>query len=190
MLQRSPREEPQPRRYARHQPDGHATNVADQHDIDDPATTFGDLLSCLRLAAQASQNALGRAAGVNASYINRLERGERTTPTREVVLALARALQATPTERDHLLFAAGYVPLALQQWGSADPTLAAIVRLLTDEEIPPATPSRVRAIVEALMACWCCCCKAAPVAFACSGGRDDRERAGSRNGPGTGPGNR
>gem|GEM_PF-1916839 len=82
----------------------------DERDIAGPTTSFGELLSCLRLAVGMSQNARGLAAGVDASYINRLERGERSAPSREVIMALARVLDVTPVERDRLLWTAGYLP--------------------------------------------------------------------------------
>jgi transcriptional regulator with XRE-family HTH domain len=152
-------------------PPGYGVITEDDRDIDDPATSFGELLSCLRLATGVSQNALGREAGVNASYINRLERGERTTPTREVVLALARALQTMPQERDHLLVTAGYVPPSLQQLGPADSTLEAVGRLLVDGRLPPASLAAFRAVVETIAACWGSRCDARP---ACVAVTDDR----------------
>ena len=135
-------------------PQAYGITADDERDIDDPATSFGELLSCLRLATGVSQNALGREAGVNASYINRLERGERATPTREVVLALARALQATPQEQDHLLMTAGYVPPSLQQLGPADSTLVAVGRLLIDGHLTPEWLAAFRAVVETIAAGW------------------------------------
>jgi transcriptional regulator with XRE-family HTH domain len=126
----------------------------DERDIDDPMTTFGELLSCLRLALGVSQSALGRGAGVNASYVNRLERGERATPTREVVQALAQSLQATPTERDQLLWLAGHLPVRLQQLGVGDATLTTLVQFLTDDALPVEAKHGFRWCVEAMAALW------------------------------------
>jgi len=153
----------------------------DERDIDDPATSFGELLSCLRLATGVSQNALGREAGVNASYINRLERGERAAPTREVVLALARALQTTPQERDHLLMTAGYVPPSLQQLGPSDSTLAVVGRLLVDGRLRPESLAAFRAVVETIAAGWGSRCDARPACVAGADGRVRGERTGSAN---------
>lgn len=125
-----------------------------ERDIDDPATTFGELLSCLRLAAGVSQNALGRVAGVHASYINRLERGERTTPTREVIFALARALSATAAERDRLLWRTGYLPQRLQRLGVNDLTVVAVLDLLADERLPLVAKDGVRSCIEAMSTFW------------------------------------
>jgi transcriptional regulator with XRE-family HTH domain len=126
----------------------------DGRDIDDPATTFGELLSCLRLAAGLSQNGLGREASVNASYVNRLERGERTTPTREVILALARALGATAAERDRLLWLTGYLPVRLQRLGATDSTVVACLLSLTDERLPEVAKDGFRSCIEALSTFW------------------------------------
>lgn len=162
-------------------PQAYGITADDERDIDDPATSFGELLSCLRLATGVSQNALGREAGVNASYINRLERGERATPTREVVLALARALQTTPQEQDHLLMTAGYVPPSLQQLGPADSTLAAVGRLLVDGHLAPESLAAFRAVVETIAAGWGSRCDARPACVAGADGRVGSERTGSAN---------
>jgi len=116
----------------------------DERDIDHPLTTFGEL-----------QSALGREAGVHASYVHRLERGERATPTREVVLALARSLGATPTERDRLLWLAGQLPVRLQQLGVGDATLATLVQFLTNDALPAEAKHGFRWCVESLAALWC-----------------------------------
>lgn len=70
--------------------------------------TFQTLLIEYRKAAGVSQSALARQAGVSPSYVNRLERGERTPPSREVVLRIAAALGLDAVERDRLLLSGGY----------------------------------------------------------------------------------
>jgi transcriptional regulator with XRE-family HTH domain len=49
-------------------------------------------------------------AGVSVDYVVRLEQGRATTPSGQVVAALARALQLTRAERDHLYSLAGLQP--------------------------------------------------------------------------------
>lgn len=49
-------------------------------------------------------------AGISVDYVVRLEQGRSTTPSAQVVAALARALQLTNAERDHLYRLAGLVP--------------------------------------------------------------------------------
>jgi hypothetical protein len=49
---------------------------------------------------------------MSVDYVVRLEQGRSTTPSAQVVASLARALQLTPAERDHLYRLAGLVPPA------------------------------------------------------------------------------
>src|SRR6185295_2429972 len=49
-------------------------------------------------------------AGVSVDYLVRLEQGRATTPSAQVVASLARALQLTTAERDHLYRLARLVP--------------------------------------------------------------------------------
>lgn len=73
--------------------------------------TFGLLLRRLRDARGVSRERLAFNAGVSASYISHLEKGDRDRPTREVVDALVRYLDRidplSAVERRHLLDLAG-----------------------------------------------------------------------------------
>jgi transcriptional regulator with XRE-family HTH domain len=53
---------------------------------------------------------LAELAGVSVDYVVRLEQGRATRPSAQVVAALARALQLTRAERDHLYSLAGLQP--------------------------------------------------------------------------------
>ncbi len=53
---------------------------------------------------------LAELAGVSVDYVVRLEQGRATTPSAQVVTALARALQLSTTERDHLFRLASLAP--------------------------------------------------------------------------------
>ncbi|KQX75535.1 helix-turn-helix domain-containing protein [Aeromicrobium sp. Root472D3] len=53
---------------------------------------------------------LAELAGVSVDYVVRLEQGRASTPSAQVVAALARALQLTVDERDHLHLLAGLAP--------------------------------------------------------------------------------
>jgi transcriptional regulator with XRE-family HTH domain len=53
---------------------------------------------------------LARMAGVSPDYLTQLEQGRANSPSPEVLIALARALQLSPMESDHLLQLAGYRP--------------------------------------------------------------------------------
>ena len=55
---------------------------------------------------------LAELTGISVDYVVRLEQGRSTTPSAQVVAALARALRLTNAERDHLYRLAGLVPPA------------------------------------------------------------------------------
>ena len=55
---------------------------------------------------------LAELAGISVDYVVRLEQGRFTSPSAQVVAALARALRLTTAERDHLYRLAGLVPPA------------------------------------------------------------------------------
>jgi transcriptional regulator with XRE-family HTH domain len=63
-----------------------------------------------RRAAGLRREELADLAGVSVDYIVRLEQGRATTPSPQIVSALARALQVTREERDHLYRLAGLQP--------------------------------------------------------------------------------
>jgi transcriptional regulator with XRE-family HTH domain len=115
---------------------------------------FGATLRRYRRCVGWSQNALARVVGLDASYINRLERGEREAPTRQTALALAQALELSTEDADRLLGSAGYLPLSLQKLGAADATVNAVVRLLTDDRLSPELRADFRAVVETIAYRW------------------------------------
>ncbi|MEU0053526.1 helix-turn-helix transcriptional regulator [Streptomyces sp. NPDC006309] len=63
-----------------------------------------------RRAAGLRREELADLAGVSVDYIVRLEQGRSTTPSASVVASLARALQLSTAERDHLYRLAKLVP--------------------------------------------------------------------------------
>lgn len=63
-----------------------------------------------RRAAGLRREELAELAGVSVDYVVRLEQGRATTPSAQVVSALARALQLSRQERDHLYRLAGLQP--------------------------------------------------------------------------------
>lgn len=69
--------------------------------------TFGPQLRSWRLARRVSQEQLASRAGVSARHLSFVENG-RSQPSREVVLALAGALDVPLRERNTLLTAAGF----------------------------------------------------------------------------------
>ncbi|MFI5954405.1 helix-turn-helix transcriptional regulator [Cryptosporangium sp. NPDC051539] len=63
-----------------------------------------------RRAAGLRREELASLAGLSVDYVVRLEQGRATTPSGQVVAALARALQLDTSERDHLYLLAGLQP--------------------------------------------------------------------------------
>jgi transcriptional regulator with XRE-family HTH domain len=70
---------------------------------------FPGLLADLREHAGWSQNHLGVEAGVDSSFICKLESGARQ-PSRETVATLAEVLNCTPGDASRLFVAAGLLP--------------------------------------------------------------------------------
>ena len=63
-----------------------------------------------RRAAGLRREELALLAGISVDYITRLEQGRATSPSAQVVEALARALRLAPEERAHLFRLAGLMP--------------------------------------------------------------------------------
>ncbi|MEU8239535.1 helix-turn-helix transcriptional regulator [Actinoplanes missouriensis] len=64
----------------------------------------------VRRAAGLRREELAQLAGLSVDYIVRLEQGRATSPSAQVLSALARALRLTVAEREHLYVLAGQVP--------------------------------------------------------------------------------
>jgi transcriptional regulator with XRE-family HTH domain len=128
--------------------------MRDEHNEAVGRPSFGALLRRLRQRAGLSQNALAKRAGLDASAINRLERGERGQTRREAVEALAAALALAPAERDQLLAAGGHLPASLARLGLADPTLLLVADVLADERIPAAERAEFRELIRLAARRW------------------------------------
>ncbi|WP_229073264.1 helix-turn-helix transcriptional regulator [Actinoplanes sp. DH11] len=64
----------------------------------------------VRRAAGLRREELAQLAGLSVDYIVRLEQGRSTSPSAQVLSALARALRLTAAEREHLYLLAGQTP--------------------------------------------------------------------------------
>lgn len=106
------------------------------------ATPFSSTLATLRASRRISQSRLAEAAGVQHSFVSRLESGSRS-PSRNTVVALADALGATDSERANLLGAAGFA----SQTPIHDPTVAELHDVLHDASVPVAARDALRALV-------------------------------------------
>ncbi|MCX2923477.1 helix-turn-helix domain-containing protein [Streptomyces sp. NEAU-W12] len=67
-------------------------------------------LGGVRRAPGLRREELAQLAGVSVDYVVRLERGRATSPSPQVLAALARALRLNETERDHLYLLADQAP--------------------------------------------------------------------------------
>ncbi|MBV9795219.1 MAG: helix-turn-helix domain-containing protein [Actinobacteria bacterium] len=90
-----------------------------------------------RRAAGLRREELADLAGVSVDYVVRLEQGRATTPSAQVAAALARALQLTAAERDHLFTLAQLVPPAAGQ---------------ISEHIPPGVQRMLARLADAAVA--------------------------------------
>lgn len=117
-------------------------------------STFGDLLLQLRLRSGRSGSSVARGAGIDASYLSRLERGEREPPRPEVVEALIRELRLSPEDADRLLTAAGQPPRALARLGTNDPTIHLVASVLADDAIPLNERTEFRQVIGLLARRW------------------------------------
>lgn len=115
---------------------------------------FARALAHYREREGLSQNALGHLADVNPSYVHRLEAGERSTPTRQIVTALAQALDLTLPERDHLFAAAGYLASPHRLDMLHDPTIEAVLGVLCDKRLPAEEREEFRAVIESIAERW------------------------------------
>jgi transcriptional regulator with XRE-family HTH domain len=116
--------------------------------------TFGEQLAAVRQAGGLSQHALAKAAGVDASYVNRLERGERQAPGVDLIRQFGRALGLSPEQTDALVVAGGGLPAALERIGPLDPTILLLADVLADPSIPQQERDDVRRIVALLVRRW------------------------------------
>lgn len=119
-----------------------------------PARHFGNVLRELRQQRGISQAAVATRAGVDRSYINRLEAGERGAPAPTTVEAFATALALSPTETDTLLAAAGLLPRSLQALGPTDPTILLLAQRLTDPRLSLGARATLRITIETVLRHW------------------------------------
>lgn len=73
---------------------------------------------------------LAQLAGLSVDYVVRLERGRATSPTRQVLASLARALRLNESERDHLYLLADQAPPTS---GQVSPHVPPSVQRLLDQ---------------------------------------------------------
>jgi transcriptional regulator with XRE-family HTH domain len=103
---------------------------------------FGQRLRALRLERRLNQKELAAAAGIDVTYLSKLENARMDPPAEETIRRLAAALDVEPTE---LLLEARKVPSDLNPIITASPLVPRFLRAarnLTDDEW--------RALIEAV----------------------------------------
>ncbi len=115
--------------------------------------SFGSLLRAYRERAGLSQSALARRAGLDPSFINRLESGQRSAE-RSVAEKLINALGLDPADTDRLLAAGGHLPALFSRIGLHDPTLHLVVRILTDDQLTPEDRDEFREVIRLIGQRW------------------------------------
>jgi hypothetical protein len=114
-------------------------------------SSYPTLLKAYRLRAGLSLRALAASAAISHTLLVRSEAGARPPASAREVLALAAGLGLSPADRDSLLGSAGLWPGAFLSLGPADPTLLAVVRLLTPETSSPEDIAAFREIVDGIV---------------------------------------
>lgn len=102
---------------------------------------FGRLLASHRIRSQMSGSQLARAAGIDPSYVGRLERGQREPPHDTVLAALVRALCLTTDEQSALWRAAGRIP-------RLDTAIQAVERVLASPDVSEQDKAAFRQHIE------------------------------------------
>lgn len=112
--------------------------------------SFGALMRYYRERAGMSQRALAKASEINPAIISRIETGDRMPSGPHQVLAIARALNLSPTDSDELLSMAGHWPSVILSLGPRDETLIEVARVLSAQDLKEEELRRFRAIVHLL----------------------------------------
>jgi len=99
---------------------------------------FGSALRALRLEKDYSQRELADRAGIDYTYLSKIERGRVAPPSEEVIEKLARHLDADPEELKTL--AGKFSRVALKEAAEEDERVAFLLRKLqsrqlTDEQL-------------------------------------------------------
>jgi transcriptional regulator with XRE-family HTH domain len=134
-------------------------------------SNFGTTLRNMREKAQMSQKALAEHAGLDASHLNRVERGLRSPPKQRTITAIASALMLGTEDTKRLLVSAGHLkktekilinrkqrensgtgPVFMSNLGGGQrlkhPTLQLIEDILVDQQIPVARRRRIAKQIE------------------------------------------
>lgn len=111
---------------------------------------FAAALQLARFAAGLTQPKLAEAAGMDHSYVSRMESGVRT-PSRAAANRLADALGLDGPHRDRFLAAAGFMPGDVASLIDDEPECGDLLRRLAHPDTPERQRHAIRAAVRALL---------------------------------------
>jgi transcriptional regulator with XRE-family HTH domain len=125
-------------------------------DLRHPASDlrFAAALQEARTRRGLSKSALARLAGMDPSYLTRLESGDREPPRVIVMEALGRALALSVVEYNQFLVAAGYTPQAVLQLGGWTPALQAVSDVQGNRRLSPQDRAEFEHIIVAICHRW------------------------------------
>ncbi len=111
-------------------------------------TPFGAALKRLKVNRGYTNSELARRAGIDQSYVSRIQYGDRQ-PSRGVVVDIAAALGCDEAELQSLLVSAGYAPA---DGLTIDADLLALNEALASDDLPDAWKDAMRDSVRSLLA--------------------------------------
>ncbi len=117
------------------------------------ASQFGALSQQFRERVGKSRSALAKDIGVDPSYWQRFETGQREPPRCYIVDAMARSLRLDDHEWDRLRMSAGYSPRSVNGSGWS-PALHSVARVLNDYRLSPEERADFERIILAMASHW------------------------------------
>jgi transcriptional regulator with XRE-family HTH domain len=94
----------------------------------DPEPRFGELVKLYRLRAGLTQRQLARHAGLDFTYLSKIERSRVPPPTRDMVEAVAKASNLSAAELEGFVAAAGKLAVDLEQLIIREPEARRLLR--------------------------------------------------------------
>ena len=95
---------------------------------------FGELVRRYRLRAGLTQRELAKHAGLDFTYLSKIESSKVPPPTRDVVEALAKESKLSAEEREEFVAAAGKIPTDLEELVVREPEARRLLRSI--QQVP------------------------------------------------------
>lgn len=111
---------------------------------------FSALLRKHRENAGFSRNYLAQIAGVDPSYLTRIEHGDREPPRVSIVHCLGSALRLHGMELNTFVVTAGYAPLITAGEGGWDITLQVVLEVLVNPALTEEEHLEYRRLIEVI----------------------------------------